>query len=522
LSGVVAPTGFSDPCGRILPGGRQLAYAYFVPILLQSNTSMTNLTPAERFSVMERRLAEGAKRLTLTEAAATTGLSIDEAEAALRELLMRYDCVLQVTENGDLIYDFGPRLHRRDEKSFREYLGEFLELLWKGFVLFFKAWIAVTLVVYFLIFLTILVTSVIVLFFSGDNKRKGRHSRSSDPIRLIYYAARLFAAIFEWGTANSTITYQTDKHGYRYATYQPRATPLLSLDPENAQTKQPPKKGFIASVYDFVFGPPRVTRDPLENQKEIAAYVRQNKGILFVSEIKALTGLDSTPAALLFSDCIGRFQGDIRISDRKLMYGQFDRLLRTAGEHEGKIVYYWDEYEPPYFLTGNTVPMNILIVFLNGFNLLFSLVILSGAFEGALSRFWLGVVPLLFSTIFFAVPLLRLPVVLHREAQRNAENQRRRVMKAIFLNGGRAQTPEQVLSVVNQPGAPEPLSKQVVEDILARLVRDLPGEIRTDAQGQVLYEFPIITLELEEAKRLRAQRQVERNLGKVIFDSRQE
>jgi hypothetical protein len=95
-------------------------------------------------------------------------------------------------------------------------------------------------------------------------------------------------------------------------------------------------------------------------------------------------------------------------------------------------------------------------------------------------------------------------------------------MKAIFLNGGRAQTPEQVLSVVNQPGAPEPLSKQVVEDILARLVRDLPGEIRTDAQGQVLYEFPIITLELEEAKRLRAQRQVERNLGKVIFDSRQE
>jgi len=38
----------------------------------------------------------------------------------------------------------------------------------------------------------------------------------------------------------------------------------------------------------------------------------------------------------------------------------------------------------------------------------------------------------------------------------------------------------------------------------------------------VLYEFPIITLELEEAKRLRAQRQVERNLGKVIFDSRQE
>lgn len=357
---------------------------------------MTNLTPAERFSVMERRLAEGAKRLTLTEAAATTGLSIDEAEAALRELLMRYDCVLQVTENGDLIYDFGPRLHRRDEKSFREYLDEFLELLWKGFVLFFKAWIAITLVVYFLIFLTILVMAVIALLFAGGNKSKGRRSRSAAPFHLIYYAARLFVAIFDWGTAATTTTYQTDQHGYRYATYQPKSAPLSPFQPKNAQTAQPAKKSFIASVYDFVFGPPRVTRDPLENQKEIAAYVRRNKGILFVSEIKALTGLDSTPAALLFSDCIGRFQGDIRISDRKLMYGLFDRLLRTAGEDEGRIVYYWDEYEPPHFLTGNTPQMNVLIVFLNGFNLLFSLIILSGAFEEALSVFWLGTVPLLF------------------------------------------------------------------------------------------------------------------------------
>jgi hypothetical protein len=116
---------------------------------------------------------------------------------------------------------------------------------------------------------------------------------------------------------------------------------------------------------------------------------------------------------------------------------------------------------------------------------------------------------------------LRLPVVLRQEARRNAENQRRRVMRAIFLNRGRAQTPEQVLRIVNQPGGPEPLSKKTVEDILARLVRDLPGEIRTDAQGQVLYEFPIITLELEEAERLRAQRRVERDLGKVVFDSRQ-
>ncbi|MGQ9898437.1 MAG: hypothetical protein ACUVR8_12895 [Acidobacteriota bacterium] len=483
---------------------------------------MSNLSVTEQLSRMERRLAEGTKRLTLTEAAAATGLSVDEAEATLRELLTRYDCILQVTEYGDIIYDFGPQLHRRNEKSFREYLGEFLELLWKGFVIFFKAWIAITLVVYFLIFLTLLVMAVIALLFSGDNKNGRRRSSSADSMRLIFWAARFFTAIFDWATATPVKTYRTDRHGYRYAAYQPKPS-LLQTQDAATPDQSPPKKSFIASVYDFVFGPPRVTRDPLENQKEIAAYVRRHQGILFVSEVKALTGLDSTPAALLFSDCIGRFQGDIRISERQLMYGQFDRLLRTAGQQdEGQIVYYWDEYEPPHLLTGNTTAMNLLIMFLNGFNLFFSLIILAGDFDGSgLSRFWLGVVPGLFSTIFFAVPLLRLPWVLLREARREAENQRRRVMQAIFLNRGRALTPEQVLHFVNRPGGPEPLSKRTVEDILARLVRDLPGEIRTDAQGQVLYEFPVIALELEEAERLRAQRTVDRDLGKVIFDSRQ-
>ncbi|MFQ3581353.1 MAG: hypothetical protein SNJ67_10115 [Chloracidobacterium sp.] len=458
--------------------------------------------------VMERRLATATKRLTLTEAAAVTGLSVDEAEAALRALLTRYDCILQVTENGDIIYDFGPRLHRRDEKSLREYLDDALKLLWKGFVLCFKAWIAITLVVYFLIFLVILVMMIVAVLSDGKNSRRRRSSAGRFPLALF----RLFLAIFEWNTARQAKTYRTDRQGYRYAAYQPQ--PALLQDKKDA-------KNFIASVYDFVFGPPRVERDPLENQKEVAAYLRRNKGILMVSEIKALTGMNSTPAALFFSDCIGRFQGDIRISDRKLMYGQFDRLLRTAGEQtEDRIQYYWDEYEPPYLLTGNTPNMNGLIIFLNGFNLVFSLIMLAGGQDEFLTT-WLGIVPFTFSLIFFAVPLLRLPGVIASNIRRNAENRRKRVMKAIFANRGRPQTADQVLRLVNEPGSPEPLSKATVENILAQLVRDLPGDIRTDDRGEVWYEFPVITLELEEATRLRAQRVVDRDLGKVVFDSRQ-
>lgn len=471
---------------------------------------MTALNPVESFRLMERTLAKGKTRLTLTEAAAVTGLSLDEAENALRDLLIRYDCHLQVTENGDIIYDFGPRLHRRDEKSWREYLDDILNLLWKAFVLFFKAWIAVTLVVYFIIFLAILVTIIIVAIFGGESRRGSSRRRSSGG-DLLVGLFRLFAAVFEWNTATSRKRRRTDRRGYAYSAYQP-PPPLFQ--------KTEDKKNFIASVYDFVFGPPRVERNPLENQREIAAFLRRNQGILVPSDVKALTGLVGDQAALLFSDCVGRFHGDICVSERKIMYGRFDRLLRTTTEQDDtEVVYYWDEYEPPHLLTGNTPNMNIVIIFLNGFNLMFSLILMSGALGEAFSRVWLGVVPFLFSLIFFAVPLLRLPGVLMREARRTAENRRKRVMRVIFAARGRAQTAEQIVQAVNAPGTLEPLSRNIVEDITAQLVRDLPGEIRTDARGEVFYEFPFLALELEEAERLR-RRRVDRDLGKVVFDTR--
>ena len=48
-------------------------------------------------------------------------------------------------------------------------------------------------------------------------------------------------------------------------------------------------KSFVASVYDYVFGPGRVELHPLSNQQEAAAYIRTQKGLITVPEIIALT-----------------------------------------------------------------------------------------------------------------------------------------------------------------------------------------------------------------------------------------
>ena len=102
------------------------------------------------FPILEK-YAQKNKQFTTNDAASVTGLPVLETEYSIKEMMEKYDCKLKVTENGDLIYDFGPHLKRRDAKSFAEYFGQFLDLLWRGFTIFYKFMISAFLVVYFVV-----------------------------------------------------------------------------------------------------------------------------------------------------------------------------------------------------------------------------------------------------------------------------------------------------------------------------------------------------------------------------------
>ena len=76
--------------------------------------------PLEDTIVLVEKQLQQQPHLTLTEAASLTGLSIDAAREALDALLTKYVCRLQVTEYGDLLYNFGDRLRRRGVKTWAE------------------------------------------------------------------------------------------------------------------------------------------------------------------------------------------------------------------------------------------------------------------------------------------------------------------------------------------------------------------------------------------------------------------
>ncbi len=472
----------------------------------------------EAVKTLERKLKEFKGSFTLSDAAAVTGLSIDEAREALDLMMGRYECRLRATDQGDLIYSFGATLKRRNAKSVKEVILEIAEWGWKVFTVLFKIWIAVTLVVYFIIFVILLVALIVASSSKGDSRRS--------PVKLDGIL-RIFISIFQWRTVTSSVSYKTGRDGYSYQRYEPNKSVLNKS-----------KKNFISSVYDFVFGPPRVNLDPLTNEKEVAAYLKTAKGIITPGEMVMLAGMTYEKADTFFSNCLSRFKGDPVIADNGVVYGRFDEITRRMSQLEGgKIEYYWDEYEPEYELTGNTAGRNAGVIFMNLFNLFFSLFILSASFrdidlvrdfDSGMMTVVLGWIPFIFSFIFFAVPVGRWFRIRKRRKLRKETNIRKRIMKYIFQRTDRSATIEEVLSVVNQPKHDKKieltkktmLDQKSVENTLNGMMRDYQGEVILNNEGKPVYTFQRINNEVTTAGEIRTRTSADRDMGNVIYDSK--
>lgn len=474
----------------------------------------------EAVATIKKQILRGEGHFTQTEASAFTGLSLDEVKDAIETLLEKYVCQLQVTENGDLIYDFGKKPWRRGRRPPKEILKDAGDQLWKIFTVVFKIWIALTLVVYFIIFMIILFVVIIAGTGSKKRDRSGRDSIGNAISGII----RIFFSIFQWKTISGNIGYRTDNLGYRFRGFKPKPAVLNEK-----------KKSFIASVYDFVFGPPRVEPDPLNNEKEVASYLQTQKGILTTFDLMSLAGWTLSDAQAFFTDCLVRFQGDVKVTEKEgVMYGEFDQILRGVGKvTTAQVIHYWDEYEPIYEWTGNTAGRNALISLMNGFNLIFAIVIIfnfhailqmmgfntAPVHSASGTMMAVGWIPLVFSLIFFLVPLLRYPIIQHHNRKRHENNIRKRMYRAIFDFHGNPMTVNQAAGAVNHNASEEKLSHETVAHHLDTLALDLAGKTDISDTAEVIYSFPRIKDELAAAERLQQQRQLDRDLGKIISDS---
>jgi hypothetical protein len=472
---------------------------------------MKLLDSEQATQILLPKLSSARGRLTVGDASAATGMALEDARTALEALMTRYACRLQITESGEILYDFGASLRRRGEKSFAEVLSDLGAVAWRVLTILFKIWISVTLVVYFAVFVLILIAIIIAL----NNDSDGGFDFIGD------FFGDLFAGIGRGMILVNTM----DTDGYAHKSYRQ----VKRRDPGKLEKK----KRFVQSVYDYVLGPPRSAFDPFANDKEVIAWLRQNNGILTTTEVVALAGWTMEEAEERFTDYLTRFKGTAEITDDGVLVGRFPAVMATGDKalEGGKVELFWDEFEAPYEVTGNTPGRNTFITCMNAFNLVwaYGFVTLDTTESVVYSVLpdWLslttvhivlGWIPLIYSLAVFLLPAIRAMQVRAGERQRVERNKRRRVIRSLFDAAPREATPKTLLSAVN--GGPQtPIAEQEFARLLGRVATDYRASVELTENGESVYRFDRIECERAAAAGLRSRAVGQTGPGNIIFDT---
>jgi len=420
-------------------------------------------------------------QLTKADAVAKSGLPVPVAEDALSGLLKEFRSHLAATESGELIYQFDPSFTRRDAVPLSEKLAKVGDTLWRGFTFLFKISIVTTLVAYFVVFVAMLI-AVLFARRSSDDRDSGGDIDFTWPL------------FWMWGWGPST-----DGGIYR------------------RRRRRLPDKPLYKKVFEFVFGPPKPPVDPLADENEVLAHIRQKNGRIAAVDLVMLMGWDFARAEEEATRLLVNYGGEPEVTDDGVVVYVFKDIRKTAevGQQPDPVVHRaWERLESRPPLTGNRTGTNVAISLFNGFNLLAPLWIVP-AFEASLptpipgQEFLLHDYPLAFSSLLFAVPLGRWLVELAREPGRRRRNARRRLLQEVLAKQGRATSVEEL--------APE----RATAEALSKSLVALGGDVVTDDSGQIRYAFPRIAEELEGIEKARAQASVrERDPGATVFSSK--
>lgn len=444
---------------------------------------------------LEDRLLESLKErdgeATAGDVAADTGLPYDQVEEGLRRMLSQYKSHLDVDDEGRLRYRFDPSFRRRGEEPGR-WWHEFKQKAWGAFVWFFKIWTMVMLVGYTIAFVLILIGLSVAALTAGDDEGAG-----GDFVVLPFYLlARMLETIFYIDL-------------FSRGGFGRRARKMR----QRRQVKKP-DKAFYQKVFQYLFGPEAENEsDPLATERSFTRFVRNRDGRVTAAEWASRSGQSLDEADNALTAGIMRFRGDVDVSDEGALVYRFDRLRETVDDQESaggdpKPIWKRKVSVPP--LTGNPTSTNVWISVFNGFNLLMSSVVLFGV-QGLATgvQIGLGVIPFVFSAIFFLLPALRSVRRSFQKKRAQQENERRKALSVVFQSA--------------TDGEADPVEESKIPSEYAdRFLVDYHGDIDVGEAGETAYVFPDISNQYEAARQARASDSEAVVFGETIFSSDEE
>ncbi len=301
---------------------------------------------------------------------------------------------------------------------------------------------------------------------------------------------------------------------------------ILWIGTKSKDPAAPKRKGFIRSLKDYAFGvSDKNTSEKFFREKEIAAFLRQNKGLLTVADIIRLSGKNRTDAENFMTECLIRFDGDAEITENGVLYGNFDALRRginKAGDKIPKPI--WEEIPTKLQFTGNSLRRNIFFTGVVGQSWLGNLFFLTIALaDGMFDLATMFIAPIygisfLMSSIFLGLPAYRLLTWKNKKKQHRIQQIWIQILRLIFETTHRLTIPQIENQVFQNLNIRTDSEKKLVTETIETILHDLDAVPEASDDGNVYFAFPHLENELLEISKLRSQRQRFEDDGSVFLE----
>jgi hypothetical protein len=357
---------------------------------------------------------------TIADIVAKTALPLNTVRELVPVASDEYSGSLEVTESGEILYSF-PRGFTSKYRGFcaglRRFMGKFVKTAQTTGKALFKVWIMVMLVGYFVLFMVIALAALLLsvaVSMSGSNNRS--ESRGGGGLGGLYLVSSIFNLIIRvW--------------------FYSELTASLSGQPNRRQRQKPKGQPLYKALFSFVFGDGDPNADwQTREKRSVIAYIQANQGVISLPEFMVLTGLTPEKAGSSITAYCVEFGGSPEASEDGTVVYRFDDLLLRANKDDfsassSPIKRLWK-------FSSNAPKMNGMFVAINGVNLIFGSYFLFHAFNtGTITEYsqnlsylysfthalasilvenplpfltvGLGIVPLVFSLLFWLIPALR-------------------------------------------------------------------------------------------------------------------
>jgi hypothetical protein len=340
---------------------------------------------------------------------------------------------LEVTESGEIRYSF-PRGFRSRYRgllvNLKKIVVNIAVFAGRTASFLFKIWILFMLVGYFLVFVSLALASV---FFMAAVQSKNSNGRRRT---RVYFGPNLFSLLWRFWF-------------------------FTELGRDHKRSRSPRPSGsrgrpMYRSLFSFVFGEEDPNKDWDQTEKKaLIALIQSRNGIVSLPEYMAVCGADSLAAGEGLLAFCAEFGGSPEATEEGTIVYRFDELLLRSALDQGAKP--GPELSPPVkqprVFSANTGNRNAAFVFINLVNLIagayfsyHAFVLGAGARSGGLYAFTrallegaaqdpravagiaLGIVPLVFSLLFWLIPALRYL----REKRENRDIKRRNLLSRVF------------------------------------------------------------------------------------------